>query len=167
MSQLDQMIEGQSEEEVVEQRTGILFKALDGLEICAQHRHNMGNGFKRLCRRDSCLYEGHKLGPRKLKNSRNMRHVSFEMGCEALRKLGVIIPYGLTTCNNCFSNISDLVENADDPMSNDIPLSQQSTHSYIGPEDFPESEEMDNLDDTDYQPSQNRDDQVHIFFCWQ
>ena len=96
-----------------------------------------------------------------------MRHVSFEMGCEALRKLGVIIPYGLPTCNNCLSDISDLVENADDPMSNDIALSQQSTHSYIGPEDFPESEEMDNLDDTDYQPSQNRDDQVHIFFCWQ
>ena len=166
MSHLDQMIDGHSEQEVVEQRTGILFKALNGLEICVEHRSSLGNGFNKLSRTDRCLYEHHKLG-RRIKDKRNKRSVSFEMGYEALRKLGVIIPYGLTTCNNCFSNISDLVENADDPMSNDIPLSQQSTHSYIGPEDFPESEEMDNLDDTDYQPSQNRDDQVHIFFCWQ
>ena len=165
LNKLDQMIDEESEQEVVEQRSGILFKTLDGLEICVNHRHKLGSGFKKLLRWDTCMYEKHTVGSRKFKNSSAKKSVTFEMACQALRILGVIIPYGLPACKNCISDIKDLVENADDPMSTDITQSQQSTHSYIGREDFPpEYEEMDDMEDEDYQPSQNRADRVGDFF---
>ena len=162
LEKLDQVMDGQTERDVIEQRSGILFKNLKGLEICTSHRQNLGKGFKRHFLK-SCLYSDHPSGrTRTIKNTK--KYVSYEKGSEAMRKLGLVIPCGLLVCVECNITICNLVDNADEPMSNDIPLSQESNYSYVSPEleeseSLADFEEMDN-DDSTYQPSQNREEQV-------